>query len=93
MNGSVAVVDGVHILMSSSECDLTFSDLSFSHFRQSVSNVLSEFYHILHVEVVPLDDECTDWCTLDDIILSIQRKLPPTEERVSVWTHCAGTCM
>ena len=76
VNGSVAVVDGVHILMSSPESNLSSSHLSFTHFRQSVSNVLSEFYHISHVEVVPLDDECTDWCTLDDVILSIQRKLP-----------------
>ena len=67
--------DGVHILMSSPEGALSFSRSSFMHFRLSISNVLSEFYHILHLEVIPLDDECTDWCTVEDVIVSLKKKV------------------
>ena len=91
-NGSVTVVDGVHILISSSEGDFSSSHSSFMHFCQSVSNVLSEFYHISHVEVIPLDDDCTDWCTFDDIILSLLNRLPTVISRRGVHQRVDVLC-
>ena len=75
-NGTMSVVDGIHILMSSMiGNDSTFCQKSFRHFRQCLSNVLCEFYHIKHIEVIPIDDECSDWCCVDDVMKSIHEKV------------------
>jgi hypothetical protein len=75
-NGQSRVVDAIHILMSSPQRDSSAARTTFMHFRQSISNVLKEFYHISYLEVIPIDDECHDWFTHDDAIEAIRKKSP-----------------
>lgn len=75
-DGPSRVVDAIHILMSSPQRDSSAARTTFMHFRQSISNVLKEFYHISYSEVIPIDDECKDWFTLHDAMEAIQRKSP-----------------
>ena len=77
----LCVVDGIHIVLSSCESFSMSSHLSFMHFRQSILNVLCEFYFVEHTEVIPLDSECTDWCTAAEVMC-----LPQNVH--SVRSHC-----
>ena len=76
--GSVSfapMTDGVHIVMSSnSDGSTSESRVSFVRFRQLISNVLCEFYHVTSSEVIPTDDDCDDWCTLDEMAAAIKEK-------------------
>ncbi len=73
-NGSFVKTDSVNILMSSRHPDTSQSQLHFVQFRQAISNVLTEFYHVPHEEVIPLDDDCTDYCTLKDVIAALHHR-------------------
>ena len=36
-------------------------------------NVLEDFYHLEYVEIVPIDDDCSDWCRLSDVMKEVCR--------------------
>jgi hypothetical protein len=74
-SGRSFMTDAVHVIMSANRAESSSSARSsFLRFRQLISNVLCEFYHVPHVEVIPMDDECADWTTLDDVLFALKSK-------------------
>ena len=87
-----AFVDAVHIIMSSLSRDRASSQRSFFLFRQWMTNILTEFFHVTHTEVIPRDDECSDWCAVKDVICALEKKMPLVTshfgEQIRVDTLC-----
>jgi hypothetical protein len=74
-SGRSFMTDAVHIVMSANRAESSSAARSsFVRFRQLISNVLCEFYHVTHVEVIPMDDECADWATMDDVLFALKSK-------------------